>query len=54
MDEEQLVQISSEMQMLHKSMKNIMEFAFATSPLLVLSTSGWMRSIQGTFLLRVS
>jgi len=55
MNPQQLDEISNEMQMLHKSMKNIFEMVFATSPLLALSTIGWgSRSIQGTYLLRVS
>jgi hypothetical protein len=39
---------------MHKLMKNMLEFVFATSPLLILSTGGWLRSIQGSYLLRVS
>jgi hypothetical protein len=39
---------------LHKLMKNMLEFVFATSPILILSTSGWLKSIQGSYLLRVS
>lgn len=31
-----------------------MEYVSATSPLLVLSTTGWSRAIQGAYLLRVS
>jgi hypothetical protein len=54
LDEDQLRQISWEMQRLHKVMKNIIEFVFATSPLLALSGGGWTRSIQGASLLRVS
>jgi hypothetical protein len=54
LDESEFEEILSEMDTLHKSIKNIMEFVFATSPLLALSTSGWTRAIQGTYLLRVS
>jgi hypothetical protein len=55
MDSEQLEDIADEMQMLHKSMKNMMEIVFATSPLLALSTSGWgSKSVHSTYLLRVS
>jgi len=54
MNPQQLEEISNEMQLLHKSMKNIFEMVFAISPLLALSTIGWAsRSIQGTYLLRV-
>lgn len=51
----QLEQISYEIQALHKSMKNIIEIVFATSPLLALSTRGWSwRTVNSTYLLRVS
>ena len=54
MDPEQFEGISLDMQVLHKSMKNIIEMVFATSPLLALSTSGWhSKSFQGTYLLKV-
>jgi hypothetical protein len=40
---------------LHRAMKNIMEIAFAVSPLLALSTHGWAsKSFNSTYLLRVS
>jgi len=55
MGQQQFEEISNEMQNLHKSMKNLMEIVFATSPLLALSTHGWSgRFIKSTFLLRVS
>jgi hypothetical protein len=55
MDSTQLEQISNEIQALHKSMKNIIEIVFATSPLLALSTHGWAwSSVNSTYLLRVS
>jgi hypothetical protein len=56
MDVNQLEEVSDEIQSLHKSLKNVMEFVFAVSPLLALSTHGWggTKSIYGTFLLRVS
>lgn len=54
MEPHQLEEISNEIQFLHKSMKNLMEVAFATSPLLALSTHGWrQKSFNGTYLLRV-
>jgi hypothetical protein len=53
LDDQQFEEILMEMQLLHKLMKNMMEFVFATSPLLALSTGGWLKSIQGTYLLRV-
>jgi hypothetical protein len=53
-DPEQFEEIVLEMQMLHRSMKNMMEFVFACSPLLALSTTGWAKSISGAYLLRVS
>jgi len=55
MDAQQFDDISAELQILHRAMKNIMEMVFAVSPLFVLSTRGWdSRSIHSTFLLRVS
>jgi hypothetical protein len=42
------------MQILHGPIKNIMEYVFATSPLLALSTNGWTRRISGAHLLTVS
>lgn len=55
MDAQQLDEISDEIKVLHKPMKNIIEVVFATSPLLALSTHGWgVRSFHGTYLLRVS
>ena len=55
MDQEQFEEISNEIQILHKSMKNVMEIVFATSPLLALSTHGWASKSYGSiYLLRVS
>src|ERR1700678_1296395 len=57
MDAQQFDDISEELQLLHKSMKNILDIVFATSPLLALSTHGWnsrWTSIHSTYLLRVS
>jgi hypothetical protein len=53
LDREQFEEVSSEMQAIHKSMKNMMEYVFSASPLLALSTTGWTRSIAGSHLLRV-
>ena len=54
LDPSQFEEISNEMKSLHKSMKNMIEIVFATSPLLALSTQGWAsKSISGTYLLRV-
>ena len=55
LDEDQFADLLLEIPLtMHKLMKNMLEFVFATSPLLILSTSGWLRGIQGTYLLRVS
>lgn len=55
MDSQQFEDIYEELHILQKSMKNIMEIVFATSPLLALSTRGWdSRSFHSTYLLRVS
>jgi hypothetical protein len=55
MDSQQFEDISNELQFFQKSMKNIIEIVFATSPLLALSTHGWdSKSIHSTYLLRVS
>jgi hypothetical protein len=55
MDPQQLEDISKEIQALHKSMKNVMEMAFAVSPLLALSTHGWAsKAINSMYLLRVT
>jgi hypothetical protein len=55
MDPLQFEDVANEIQTLHKSMKNVIEIVFATSPLLALSTHGWgSRSFHSTFLLRVS
>jgi hypothetical protein len=54
LEDEQLQEISQQMQLLHSSIKNIMEYVFATSPLLALSTNGWKRRISGAHLLTVS
>jgi hypothetical protein len=52
---QELEDISNEMEITHKSMKNAMEMVFATSPLLALHTSGWgKRAHHSTYLLRVS
>jgi len=53
MEQQQFEEISSEVQALHKSMKNIMEIVFATSPLLALSTHGWAWKSHSTYLLRI-
>jgi hypothetical protein len=54
MDPQQFEDISSEIQSLHQTMKNMMEVVFATSPLLALSTHGWDFHVHRTYLLRVS
>jgi hypothetical protein len=55
MDPDQFEEISNEIQLLHKSMKNVIEIVFATSPLLALSTHGWAsKSCNSVYLLRVS
>jgi len=55
MEPQQFEEIASEIQILHKSMKNVIEIAFAISPLLALSTHGWAsKSCNSTYLLRVS
>lgn len=47
--------VCTEMESMHKSMKNAMEMVFSTSPLLALQTRGWAsKSIHSTYLLRVS
>ena len=54
MEKEQFEDVSKEIQILHKSMKNIIEMVSATSPLLVLSTHGWASTAcNSNFLLRV-
>ena len=54
LDEDQFADLLLEIpSTMHKLMKNMLEFVFATSPLLILSTSGWLRCIQGAYLLRV-
>lgn len=54
MDSEQLEDLSNDVESLHKSMKNLIEIIFATSPLLALSTHGWnLHSYHGMYLLRV-
>jgi hypothetical protein len=53
-DQAQLEEISVEMQLLHSQMKNMMDYVFAISPLLALSTTGWSRQISGAHLLKVS
>jgi hypothetical protein len=55
MDAEQFQEVFDEIQILQKSMKNMIEIVFASSPLLALSTHGWAsRSYHSTYLLRVS
>jgi hypothetical protein len=55
MDSQQFEDISNELQILQKSIKNVMEIVFAISPLLALSTHGWdSKSVHSTYLLRVS
>lgn len=55
MDSPQFEEISDQLKLLHKSMKNVMEIVFAMSPLLALSTHGWdAKSLHSTYLLRVS
>lgn len=55
MDPEQFEEISNEVQTMHKSMKNLIEIVFATSPILALSTHGWgSHNFHSTYLLRVS
>jgi hypothetical protein len=55
MGKAQFEDLSKEIQILHKSMKNIIEMVSATSPLLALSTHGWTStSCNSNFLLRVS
>jgi hypothetical protein len=55
MEPQQFEEIANEMQTLHKSMKNVIEIVFVTSPLLALSTHGWAsKSCNSTYLLRVS
>lgn len=55
MDPQQLEEFNNDMKDLHKSMKNIIEIVFATSPLLAISTHGWIsRSYHSSYLLRVS
>jgi hypothetical protein len=54
MDPQQLEDVSSEIQSLHRSMKNAIEIVFAISPLLALSTQGWStRSLNSVYLIRV-
>lgn len=55
MDAEQFQEVFEEIQNLQKSMKNMIEIVFASSPLLALSTHGWAsRSYHSMYLLRVS
>jgi hypothetical protein len=55
MDVQEFNKIFKEIQVLQKSMKNMMEIVFASSPLLALSTHGWAsRSYHSMYLLRVS
>jgi hypothetical protein len=55
LDSQEFEAICDEAQALHKSMKNVMEIAFAISPLLALLTHGWeSKSINSTYLLKVS
>ena len=41
MEPHQFEELASEMQVLHKSMKNVIEIVFTTSLLLALSTHEW-------------
>jgi hypothetical protein len=55
MDEQQLEDVSNEIQVLHRSIKNAIEIVFAISPLLALSTHGWAsKSFNSVYLVRVS
>lgn len=55
LDSQEFETICDEAQLLHRSMKNIMEIVFAISPLLALSTHGWdSKSVNSTYLLKVS
>lgn len=55
MEPQQIEDVSDDMETLHKSMKNIIEIVFATSPILALSTHGWAaQRYHSTYLLRVS
>jgi hypothetical protein len=55
MTSQEFEDISNEMEITYKSMKNAMEIIFATTPLLALHTGGWgSRSHHSTHLLRVS
>lgn len=54
MDEQKFQDVSSQIQTLHRSMKNVIEIVSATSPLLALSTHGWaLKSFHSNYLLRV-
>jgi len=53
MTSQEFEDISNEMEITHKSMKNAMEIIFATTPLLALNTGGWgSRRHHSTHLLR--
>jgi hypothetical protein len=57
MDPQQFDDISDELQLLQRSMKNMLDIVFATSPLLALSTHGWnsrTTTVHSTYFLRVS
>jgi hypothetical protein len=55
MEPRQFEDVLREIEALHKPMKNVIEIAFATSPLIALSTHGWAsKSYHSTYLLRVS
>jgi hypothetical protein len=55
MESQPFEEITHEMKNLHRSMKNIIEIVFASSPLLALSTHGWgWKSCHSSYLLRVS
>ena len=55
MDPVQFEELTVEIQALHKAMKNVMDIVFAMSPLLALSTHGWVsKSCHSTYFLRVS
>ena len=55
MEQDQLDEISNGIETLRKSMKNLMEISFAISPLMILSSHGWMSpSCHSVYLLKVS
>ena len=56
METQQLDELLSDIASFHKQIKNLVEIAFAISPLLIIATHGWGTnwSIHSSFLLRVS